>query len=330
MARRIILAARTPEDRRIIIGPTDFTKASILDALANNEKLVPTGSDSVAEWHSLYMMPDELGISNPFASPDMLTTLSSLYDCESLYAEQKRGRGLKPTNITWPVMNIIGGIQPSYLAQNVSEHLWGQGGLARFIMIYAEARRRDSMFISTKYSHMLESLLISDMSKIISLFGTVRLAPDAQIKLDELFKTNFSPRPTHPRLAHYNARRDFFLMKLATISSVSRGSTMMIEEVDVLRAVRWLHEAEVTMPLVFRSMGGDSDESVIEDLHEWAISEMRRTGEAIPRDRIRFFLSKKVRGFRIDPIVSLAIDCKYFEILDPGGQFVAPLNKPTL
>jgi hypothetical protein len=94
------------------------------------------------------------------------------------------------------------------------------------------------------------------------------------------------------------------IMKLSGISVASRGEGMVIELVDLQRAMSWLLGAERVMPDIFRAMVGKSDQAIIEELHRWALAKYimeknqpldsqlvwKFVAERAPSDKVKFII----------------------------------------
>ena len=290
------------EKQKLKFAPDDVTKASLIDALHQSTRF---GSDDLgSEYSALYLAADEFGTAMSFLASDLLSFISAMYDGRPTYQEQRRGRGAKPLVIPYPIMNIISGVQPGFLAQNVPELAWSQGFLARFLLIYAVGQKKTTVFSDATMSMQMRDKLIRDLATIFTLRGELIWGEGAKALIDQFA---FGPAPDHPRLQHYNVRRHMFLAKVALVSAVSRGNSMVIGVEDVERATHWLYEAEATMPLVFKNMAGASDELVLQE----ALFEMRarykKTGLPIGLQELRSYFSTRVKGHLVEHLLVLSI-----------------------
>lgn len=289
------------EKQKLKFAPDDVTKASLIDALHQSTRF---GSDDLgSEYSALYLAADEFGTAMSFLASDLLSFISAMYDGRPTYQEQRRGRGAKPLVIPYPIMNIISGVQPGFLAQNVPELAWSQGFLARFLLIYATGQKKTTVFSDTAMSMQLRDKLIRDLTTIFTLRGELIWGEGAKEGVDEFA---FGTAPNHPRLAHYNTRRHMFLAKVALVSAVSRGNSMVIGIEDVERAAKWLYEAEATMPLVFKNMAGASDEMLLQE----ALFEMRalykRSGVPLDPTVVYGLFASRAKAHQVQPLMVLA------------------------
>lgn len=259
--RDMMLGLKRGNESKLKLGPMDFSKASLLDFMESNKTVV--GIEAFAH---IYLALDELGTGISFLDNGLMTFLSKLFDADlQAYDEQKRSRGPKIPHLPFPIGNILTGVQPGYLAANVPELAWQQGLMARFIMVYSgKIIRKRSVWASVARAYQKRRTLQQDLQHIFNLEGEVVFSEESKPVWEEYECDRYWP--THPKLQNFAGRRGMFLAKLATISSVSRGMTKMIEAFDVERAHEWLTEAEDTMPLVFKNMVGTTDEMVMHEI----------------------------------------------------------------
>lgn len=287
---------------KVKLAPVDITKASLIDSLHQSTRL--SLNDSLdSESSCLYLTADEFGASMSFLDSGLLSFLSAMYDGRPDWTEARRGRGAKPLVIPYPLMNILSGIQPAYLAQNVPDLAWSQGFLSRFVMIYAQGQRRNTIFGNMNPSMQNRDKLIRDLTTVFGLNGEVVITEAAQQSMDN-FIFRREP-PAHPRLTHYNARRPVLLAKLAIVASVARGNSMMISEEDAIKAADWMLEVEATMPLIFKNMQGSNDEMLLNE----ALYEMRarykQNGFIDPSELVGF-LSSRAKGHLVEHLIRLS------------------------
>lgn len=315
--------------RRVYFTPDDATKASIIDAMKSQDKFQVLNSDNAFEQTPIYMAMDEIGTSMDFKHPELLAFLSKMFDPIPHYTEQKRGRGDKAIILPNPTMNIIAGAQPKFLAEQVSEAAWGQGFMARFIMPYADPIEGLSIYSDSIQSSQDYNGLVNDLTEIFKLIGTLSISDGAVAVLRKTDRNHFGSAPSHPRLTYYTSRRGLFLGKLMIISACSRSNSMIITKEDVLRAMRWLSEAEQTMIRVFDEMSGQSDDIILKETHYAVLNEYRRTGDAVPISFLYNLLSRRVKSTYIKSVIEIAcnrgdymkgLDGTWATIIPKGGD----------
>ena len=132
-------------------------------------------------------------------------------------------------------------------------------------MIYADAVPAADLFAMREIK---ASGLSAKLGEIFTYKGEFQWTQNAIDEINAWNRAGCPPTPEHSKLRHYNGRRALHTIKLAMISSASRGTGELVVTVDDFeRAKDWLIEAEQTMPDIFRAMGQKSDSQVIADMH---------------------------------------------------------------
>lgn len=298
------------------VAPSDMTKASLVDALADSRKIKVYHGTELLEMHPLLVAVDELGVLLPAHDLSFMSVANKLYDAPMLYKETRRGRP-DPINAVNPCMTMLAGTQPDFLGSILPAEAWGMGFMSRMLMIYAGSATKPKLFgkARQKVDH---SALIHDIKVISELHGEMEWTPEAEELMEDLHQSRIPPEPDHLKLKHYVTRRSLHVIKLSMISACSRSSALTVDVRDVRRAVEWLLEAEATMPEVFKDMSGKSDGQVIQDLHYylWEISDGGT--KKIHRARIDTFLMDRTPAYNVENIIRVCINAGII-ITDPQG-----------
>jgi hypothetical protein len=201
------------------------------------------------EYHSAIMLPDELSAFMSEWDKTMVGLLTTMYDVDVPYGENRRTSGIKH-KISRPQINMIVGTTPSNLMKYVPEHAWDQGFTSRIILIHGEKRidDHDPFNITTRRS---SDELFADLELINTIGGKFTIHPSFKDKLFAWRSNGYPPIPSHPRLSHYITRRWAHVLKLCMVSSVDRGDSLTLTVEDFDRATSWLFAAEDSMPSIF-------------------------------------------------------------------------------
>lgn len=293
------------------VAPDSVTRASLIDALdsASTKAILPDGT--FQQYHALAVPASEFGVLVPAHDLEFLNTLNHVYDNPRYYRENRRSRN-KQVDISFPMLNILGGTQPAYLASLLPEQAWGMGFTSRLIMVYSAQNIRPNLFDVKPVNEGLKKKLQDDLKVVVQLFGKMNFEPEARTHVEEWAQAGLPPIPTHGRLQNYNTRRILHFLKLAMISSVARGSDLVITMEDVSRAKHWLLDAEDRMGDIFRDMAGKSDNQVIQDLHDFMWRLYARDKKPIHLARIVGFLSSKVPADKVMRVLDL---CERSEVI---------------
>lgn len=255
------------------VAPSNLTKASLVDALLKAERTTLKASP-VFQYHSLLVAAEEFGVFLPTHDTNFISVLNKIYNCPDRYSETRRHGPAQEVFIENPVLNIIAGVQPSWLATVFPEEAWGMGLTSRIMMVYGAAGAPQNPFTEGREQAVERLRLVHHLTELSYLYGEIKWTAEAVDKIVYWWvNEGGSPRPAHSKLEHYCNRRILHAQKLAMISSVSRTlKVSKIEAYDVERAIIWLIEAEKLMPDVFRAMVGRSDHQIIEELYNHLVT----------------------------------------------------------
>lgn len=296
------------------VAPNNMTKASLLDTLAKAKQVRLRPEGPPLTYHSLLIAAAEFGVLLPDYDRAYIHTLNEIFDNPTVPFEESRRTGaVRDLKIELPQLNIIGGAQPSYLADTFPPEAWSTGLARRLIMVYCPEPPEQELFYDPELSEDLQSHLIHRLSQMSAMYGQMRWRQDAAAHIAAWHGVpgQASPRkdsaPKHSKLVHYNNSRTLLAQKLAIVSAVARTGELVIELDDVKRALNWLLEAERLMPDIFREMIGKSDSQVIEELH-YAITAMWSKNKQRPVNTSFMwnFLQQRVPSDKVGRIIETA------------------------
>lgn len=320
--------ALTEGTKALKIAPDDVTKASLIDHLARAEQTKIYSATEMVQYHSLQVSADEFGVLVPAHDSGFLSVMNALYDNRAMYKESRRGRETDLV-IQNPQVNLLAGTQPDFLANLLPPEAWGMGFMSRMLMVYAGKSAKPKLF--GKKLRVNTTDLAHDLKIITEMHGEMEWDPEAEELLVEWYDGGMEPVPEHSKLKHYTPRRILTMLKLCIVSAVSRGNDMMILKDDVERARDWLLEIEGVMPDVFKDMAGQSDATVIQDLHYYVMkfcSDPSNKSGFISRSRIDSFLMARTPAYNAENIVKLCIRAKI--LIEAGPDLFKAGNANTL
>jgi len=290
------------------VAPSNLTKASLIDRLAKSTqtRLPPTGPP--VEYNSLLVAAEELGIFLPAYDLEFIGVLNGVYNNPTSYSEERRHGPSREVVIPYPQLNILGGVQPGWLASVFPEEAWGMGLTSRMIMIYSSVGHKQDLFEEGQDHAVSRARIQVRLANISQLFGEVEWTKEARDRIVSWHLADGPPTPQHSKLEHYCRRRTLHAIKLSITSSVSRlGRVGAIELVDVNRAIEWLLEAEKHIPDAFRAMIGKSDHQVIEELYLYLLGLFRAAKDTpIHESRLFSFLSQRTPSDKVQKLMEIA------------------------
>ena len=271
------------------VAPTSINAASIIDHLLECKRIIIQPQMAAIEYHAMSILVGEFGTFMSSYDDDLMAILTDFYNVRP-YGQRRRGGNLK-IKIERPMLNMLVGTTPSNLMRFMPENAWGQGFASRILFIYADDKERIDDFAVKKTE--LAADLVTDIAQINTLCGQFSVSEDYRTavnnwrELDE----NIPPKPTHPRLQHYNSRRKEHLYRLSMVSAVDRGNALLLTKADFNRAMSWLIEAEQAMPKIFQSSTTDTGDSAVMDE---AVHMIQSRGGAVEEGQLVRFLRQRV------------------------------------
>lgn len=293
---------------KLKLSPDDITKAALIDTLAQSKTVYTVPPKTMYEYHSMYIVADELGVLLPAHDLNFLNVLNILYDNRPEFKEVRRHRE-EDLIIENPQINILAGTQPEYMGTLLPPEAWGMGFMTRIMMIYHGKPTKTQLF-----GHRAEvdrKDLISDLKEIYKMHGEFAWTDEAQEELTDWHDRDLTPKPDHSKLKHYNARRILHVLKLCMVSSASRSNVRIVELCDVERARDWLLEAERLMPEVFKDMGGKSDGQIIQDLHYHVQQTYLQNGKKpLHRSQLDAWLMIRTPAYNVENVITLCVSSR--------------------
>jgi hypothetical protein len=303
------------------VAKSQLTRASMMDQLAKAErKGVHEHNHEPYSFHSLLVISKDLQTLLPKYEADFMGMLQELYDCKSI-SEQKRTREIEH-NIPNPHLVILGATTTSYLTGLFAEEAWEQGLAARVIFIYSDEILYGDIF--TEHKSMAADLL-HDLSIINDLSGPMIWDEDVKKAYTTWYKSGMPPRPNHPKLIHYNTRRNIQVMKLAMIASIAESNDKIVRMHHYIQALNWLLEAEHLMPEIFKNAQGGDHKCMEECWHYALRTFLDGNKRPLMKSLVKGFLSRRTSIMNVDRLYAAMVEQNMIkEIVDKDGPRVVP------
>lgn len=300
-------------DGKLHVAPDSVTRASLIDELANSPSTRIQPDRKVFLYHSLIVPAEEFEVLLPHYDSDFISRLNRIWNNPAEHRETRRYGKPPEIKIMNPQLNILAGVQPAYFSAHFQEEAWHTGLIRRIIMVYSAEGPLKDPFQETPNREALRKKLLSRLGLMTKLYGQARWGSYAAACLTKWhMEDKGAPLPTHTKLQFYNSSRTQFVIKLALISAISRTSQLVIEEVDVHRAMEWLFEAEVLMPDIFRQMAGKSDFQVMEECAGFVQNLWNRNRQRpVQTSSVINFLAHRVTSERV---------LKVLEVMETSGM----------
>lgn len=231
-----------------------------------------------------------------------------------------------------PWLNVIGATTPSWMRNNFTENLVGEGLTSRVVFVYAEEKRQyiayPSRMVNAPNYTAAEEKLIEDLSQIASLSGPYLLTSDATDWGEKWYKKHYQQRAAHlasDRFGGYVARKQTHLHKLAMVLAASQRDQLLIEKSDLEEADVILTQTEGSMLKVFESVG-----LVDEARHVASLQAFVRGYGFLPVQELRNMTMNTMSERDFKAALRIAVEGGLIEIVDQGGKRGLALTKKTI
>lgn len=312
--------------KKFKVAPNSTTKAGLLDELVKASERRILSDGSLFEYNALLVGSSEFGVLVPAHDTEFLSVLIDLYDNPPEFREARRDK-TRCVDIINPMLNIIAGTQPGFLAGMLPEEAWSMGFMSRQIMVYAGVGPKINLFDFDVRDTSLRQPLLGALGSISEIIGRMEFSEAYMTAVTAWIAGGQAPMPEHSKLQHYNGRRLMSALKLSIVSAISARQELRLEVSDWERALGWLLEAEIHMPDIFREMTQRSDAQVIQELHfflwRWYMAHKK---EPVHEARIINFLSNRVPSDKILKIIEIAVRSEILQNLE-GTKLYIPKPK---
>jgi hypothetical protein len=267
------------------IAPTSMKMASLVDALlAAKRSFIQYHPAVNEEFNSMTLLIDEWGAFMHAYDDELVGGLTTFYDVTVPYVHHRRGKDIR-ISIPRPQLSILAGSTPANLIKFMPDYAWDQGFTSRIILVYSREKNiRDDFAVITSET---PSDLIFDLKTIHQLYGEFQVTEEYQDLVSKWREKDETPKPSHPKLAHYNARRRAHLFKLSMVAAVENSDRLVLTGIHFNRAIGWLQEIEQHMPDVFAAGSFTADARAMDEIEDY----VARQGKPVSEHRILRFAS---------------------------------------
>jgi len=307
-ARKLWTDTTGSGQERLHVGPDNPTKKSFLDFLEKSVRTYTNGT-GITVFSAMSMACSEFSVLFSKAESQFFGDMTSLYDNLDQYFAPRADKS-KSVDITKPTVNILAGVTPDFLADLLPESAWGQGFTSRLMFIYGSKVENPDRDVFAKRPKDTHELLQNELKKMFQIGGEMLWDDDAQKALNQWFAEGLPPKPDYGRLVHYAGRREAHVLKLAMISAISYHQKLTVTLGDFERAKKWLLDAEVTMPDVFKAMRQKSDSQLLQDMHQWTYAKwagiVHDKRKPLKEELLWEFFSERTTSDKIDRLIQAA------------------------
>lgn len=260
------LGQKILEELDIEIVAESITREALIQTLrrSNDTDMNPVDGKAIAHC-SLTVFSTELAVFLGDYNENFIMTLVKWFDCEDRFRYVTKNMGHDHIHGVW--FNLIGATTPALLREKINTAALG-GGLTSRIVFVTEFDRAKNVAVPhmSPESRDAQGKLLNDAAYIHEMVGDFTPTQEFYDYYTKWYDEQWRKPPfkEDPRFADYVERRPMHVVKLSMILSAARSDQMIVEECDLIRAIRILTLTEQKMPYAFTGVGKSSLSELID------------------------------------------------------------------
>ena len=228
----------------IMFGPDSVTREELIHVMS---KAGLNRTQSALTIHSTEMssLIEPSGIK-------MIQFLTDIYDGDFKWQHSTKHSGRDI--IENPVLNILAGTTPSWIAEGLPSDVLGHGFTARVIFVYGSEPRYLMPFPREPNSELVKDL-INDLDHISRIEGSFTWGDGSRDIYSDMYTKLATSIPDDYRIEGFHNRKKVHLLKVAMLLSISESDDLILRKVDLETAWDILNLVEKDMGKTFSAVG---------------------------------------------------------------------------
>lgn len=257
----------------INFGPDSVTREELIRQMA---QAGGKNQDSALTIHST-----ELSSLIEPSGVKMIQFLTDIYDCEwKPKGWQYATKGSGKDAIHNPVLNLLAGTTPSWIAEGLPTAATEHGFTSRVIFVYEESPRFLNPFPKEPDQDLVADL-INDLDHISRIEGEFEWGKGSKNLYSEAYKKIAETIPHDYRIEGFHNRKKIHVLKMAMILSLARDDDLVLTPDDLGQAMDILDMIEGMMPKTFSALGKYEHASDLERIEARILSNGGMTSKQI-------------------------------------------------
>lgn len=287
----------------------------------NATDITPEGAP---QFHaSMTVFSKEFTVFLGYQNRELMSALCDWYDCDDKWVYDTKQAGTDHIDGVW--LNLIGGTTPELIQSSMPIDAIGGGLTSRIVFIYE--RKKDKLIywpMETSEDKELYRKLVLDLEAIHMLSGEYKISEPFMEKWVSWRDHNEGNPPfENPRFDGYMERRPSHILKLSMVFSASRGGSLILEPQDLFRAVEYLEQVEIKMPLTFSGLGKSAMAGIISDV----MKEVGARGEIDFGDLLNMFYQDADKAMMEKVVETMEAMGFVDVIIQKGGRHIIRYKK---
>ena len=200
----------------------------------------------------------------------MIQFLTDIYDCDDTWAYATKGSGRD--KLSHPVLNMLAGTTPSWLADGFPATAIDHGFTARTVFVY-EDNPRFLVPRPIEPDQRILTNLAEDLQQVSILEGEFDWAEGATDAYDSYYHQLYKTQVPDYRVAGFHWRKRTHLLKVAMLLSVAEDEDLVISKREISVAAELLKQVELNMPRSFSAVGKYDYSSDLERILAFVVEE---------------------------------------------------------
>jgi hypothetical protein len=182
----------------------------------------------------------------------MVQFLTDIFDGDVKWRYSTKGQG--KFTINNPVLNILAGTTPSWIADGLPSTVTGHGFTSRVVFVYEHERRYLRPFPKEPPAQLVRDLSL-DLDHISRLEGAFTWGEGAKDRYQQIYDEIDQSTPRDYRVEGFHNRKDIYVLKVGMLLSLAENDDLIVRARDLDTAYHALNVVEESMHKSFSAVG---------------------------------------------------------------------------
>lgn len=299
-----------------------ITREALIRELNGTTQMFTEPDGTLVTHASLTIYSQELTVFLGYDNKQLISDITDWYDCRDRWTYRTKNMGTDKIIGVW--VNLIGATTPDLIRTALPQDAIGGGLASRMIFVYEENKGKTvaAPFL-TPADMQLQKDLTVDLEDIYATSGMMLVTDEF---IDEWVKwytaQDANPPFTHANFSGYVARRPNHVLKLCMVLAASEnsrsidGSSILITERILERAVDLLERTEMKMPRTFMGYGRADDAEVLSRMMD-VIAKAKKVTRA---RMMQIFYADLGSVTKLDAMIEAMVSMQFISTVVKGSQ----------
>jgi len=254
------------QDMNVHLASDCVTRAQLVKELSEAKSNFKDTDGQIYDHRSLSVWSEEFSVFLGEKNPDMIVTLTDLFDCPKKWKYSTKHSGKDILHNAY--LTIIGATTPSILQGKLTQEAVGGGLISRIIFVvgYGPEKRIPQPWLSPE-EEQISDQLYKDLQVLRSMAGPFRFTEKALEAYSNWYMDPDSVNAIDSdQFQGYNSRRSLHLRKLCMIVSAAKSQKRVITLEHFQEALAILSLTEREMPNAFFGLGRGQHAQTLADM----------------------------------------------------------------